>query len=189
MSCRRRAAAGQRHHPETAFRRRRRRQGRPAALSIDSEPYPPYSGAVAAEAPARALAERHTRLLSANPVSKQDYDAAKASYLQAQAAVETARINLIFKVLSPTSGRIGRSFVTEGGLVKAKQATGTCLGPRRFNAKETDARQLSAARSGLLSHADRESTRSALVRSLRLLHGTTAPLFLNLCNQRRRRGE
>jgi len=44
-------------------------------------------------------------------------------------------------VLSATSGRIGRSFATEGGLATAKLATGTgtCLGPRRFDAKEMDA--------------------------------------------------
>jgi membrane fusion protein (multidrug efflux system) len=124
------------------FRRRRRRQGRPAALSIAPEPYQPaYGSAVAAEAAARAHAERHRRLVSANPVSKQDYDDAEASYFQTQAAVKTARINLIYKVLSPTSGRFGRSFVTEGGLVTAKEATRTCLGSRRFNAKEMDAQQ------------------------------------------------
>jgi multidrug resistance efflux pump len=74
-------------------------------------------------------------------VSNQGYDDAEASYFQAQAAVKTARINLIYKSLSPTSGRIGRSFVTEGGLVTVKQAAGTCLGPRRFDAKEMDAQR------------------------------------------------
>ena len=44
--------------------------------------------------------------------------------LQAQAAVETARINLIYtRVLSPITGRIGRSSITEGALVTANQAT------------------------------------------------------------------
>jgi membrane fusion protein (multidrug efflux system) len=57
-------------------------------------------------------------------VSKQDYDNAVASHLQAQAAVETAHINLIYtRLLSPISGRIGRSSVTEGALVTANQAT------------------------------------------------------------------
>ena len=42
--------------------------------------------------------------------------------LQARAAVETARINLVYtRVLSPISGRIGRSPVTEGALVTANQ--------------------------------------------------------------------
>jgi RND family efflux transporter MFP subunit len=44
--------------------------------------------------------------------------------LQSLAAVETTRINLIYtRVLSPISGRIGRTFVTEGALVTTNQAT------------------------------------------------------------------
>jgi membrane fusion protein, multidrug efflux system len=83
-----------------------------------------YDSAVAALAAAKALAERDKPLVESNLVSKQDYDNAEAAYLQAQAAVETARINLVYtKVLSPISGRISRSFVTEGALVTANQAT------------------------------------------------------------------
>ena len=90
---------------------------------IDAAPYKAaYDSAVAAEASARALAERYKPLAEANAVSKQDYDNAVASSLQAQAAVETARINLIYtRVLSPISGRIGRSLITEGALVTANQ--------------------------------------------------------------------
>jgi membrane fusion protein (multidrug efflux system) len=92
---------------------------------IDSAPYQAtYDSAVAAEASARSLAERYKPLVEANAVSKQDYDNAVAAHLQAQAAVETARINLIYtKVLSPITGRIGRSLITEGALVTANQAT------------------------------------------------------------------
>jgi membrane fusion protein, multidrug efflux system len=92
---------------------------------IDPAPYKAtYESAVAAQASAQALAERYKPLAEANAVSKQDYDNAVASYLQAQAAVETARINLIYtKVLSPITGRISRSFVTEGALVTANQST------------------------------------------------------------------
>ena len=91
---------------------------------IDPAPYQAtYDSAVAAEASARALAERYKPLVEANAVSKQDYDNAVASQLQAQAAVETAAINLIYtKVLSPIAGRISRSFVTEGALVTANQS-------------------------------------------------------------------
>jgi membrane fusion protein, multidrug efflux system len=91
---------------------------------IDPAPYKAtYDSAVAAEASARALAERYKPLAEANAVSKQDYDNAIASHLQAQAAVETARINLIYtRVLSPISGRIGRSLITEGALVTANQS-------------------------------------------------------------------
>jgi len=92
---------------------------------IDPAPYQAsYDSAVAALASARALAERYKPLTEANAVSKQDYDNAVASHLQAQAAVETARINLIYtRVLSPITGRIGRSLITEGALVTANQAT------------------------------------------------------------------
>src|ERR1700677_2644677 len=92
---------------------------------IDPAPYQAtYDSAVAGLASARALAERYKPLTEANAVSKQDYDNAVASHLQAQAAVETARINLIYtRVLSPITGRIGRSLITEGALVTANQAT------------------------------------------------------------------
>jgi RND family efflux transporter MFP subunit len=91
---------------------------------IDPAPYrASYDSAVAALASARALAERYKPLVEANAVSKQDYDNAVASNLQAQANVETARINLIYtKVLSPVTGRISRSFVTEGQLATANQS-------------------------------------------------------------------
>jgi membrane fusion protein, multidrug efflux system len=92
---------------------------------IDPAPYQAsYDSTVAANVSARALAERYKPLTEANAVSKQDYDNAVASYLQAQAAVETAHINLIYtRVLSPITGRIGRSLITEGALVTANQAT------------------------------------------------------------------
>ena len=92
---------------------------------IDPAPYKAaYDSAVAAHVSARALAQRDRSLVETNLVSKQDYDNAEAAYLQAQAAVETARINLVYtKVLSPITGRISRSFVTEGALVTANQPT------------------------------------------------------------------
>ena len=92
---------------------------------IDPAPYKAtYDSAVAADASARALWERYKPLVEANAVSKQDYDNAVASHLQAQAAVETARINLIYtRVLSPITGRISRSLITEGALVTANQDT------------------------------------------------------------------
>ena len=92
---------------------------------IDPAPYQAsYDSAVAANASARALAERYKPLVEANAVSKQDYDNAVASHLQSQAAVETARINLVYtRVLSPITGRIGRSLITEGALATANQAT------------------------------------------------------------------
>ena len=103
---------------------------------IDPAPYQAaYDSAVAqvahanAEmASAKALADRYKALGTSNAVSKQDYDNAAASELQAQAdiesgqaAVETAHINLVYtKVLSPITGTTGRS-TTEGALVTANQ--------------------------------------------------------------------
>ena len=81
-------------------------------------------------ASAKALADRYKALGASNAVSKQDYDNAAATELQAQAdiqsaqaAVETAHINLVYtKVLSPITGRTGIA-VTEGALVTANQST------------------------------------------------------------------
>lgn len=78
---------------------------------------------------ARLLAGRYKPLADAKAVSRQDYDNAVASSQQAaadvaaaRAQIETARIQLEFtKVLSPITGRVGRSAVTEGALVTANQ--------------------------------------------------------------------
>ncbi|MDR3529958.1 MAG: efflux RND transporter periplasmic adaptor subunit [Rhodopila sp.] len=80
---------------------------------------------------ARARVDRYRDLAKANAVSRQDYDDALASEREAvadiktaQAAVNAAAINLNYtKMLSPISGRISRSAVTEGALVTANQAT------------------------------------------------------------------
>lgn len=82
-----------------------------------------YKNAAATLASSRLLAERYGRLVGDEAVSKQQYDEAKAAYQQAEAAVDQARINLRYtKVLSPISGRIGRSLVTEGALVTNGQS-------------------------------------------------------------------
>lgn len=96
------------------------------------------ASAVAAQAKAEAsvvssrlLAQRYKPLADAQAVSRQDYDNAVASQAQAEAdvasakaSVETARINLVYtRVLSPISGRTGRSSVTEGALVASGQTT------------------------------------------------------------------
>ncbi|MEN5139383.1 efflux RND transporter periplasmic adaptor subunit [Pseudomonas pudica] len=69
------------------------------------------------------LAQRYQRLLQTNAVSQQQYDDAQSTWLQAQADAQMARINVQYtQVLSPISGRIGRSSVTEGALVTNGQA-------------------------------------------------------------------
>lgn len=78
-----------------------------------------------------AKATRYADLVKINAVSRQDYDdvvasldQAKAEIMVAQAAVDTARINLNYtKVYAPIDGRIGKSSVTEGALVTANQTT------------------------------------------------------------------
>ncbi len=80
-------------------------------------------------APARLREERFRDLVKNKAVSEQEYDDANAALLQAEAevesakaALETARINLDYtSVKAPISGRIGRSSVTTGALVKASQ--------------------------------------------------------------------
>jgi membrane fusion protein (multidrug efflux system) len=82
-------------------------------------------------ASAGQLAERYRALISAAAISQQQLDDAAASERQAradvasaEAAVENAHINLIYtRVLSPISGRVGRSAFTEGALVTASQAS------------------------------------------------------------------
>ncbi len=78
----------------------------------------------------QAKAGRHEELVKIGGVSQQEYDDAKASLAQARADVAIARsevsaagINLDYtRVMSPISGRIGQSKVTEGALVNANQA-------------------------------------------------------------------
>ena len=82
---------------------------------------------------------RYKPLVAAQAVSKQQYDDASASALEAQAdiasphaAIEQARINLNYtKVLSPIAGRIGHSVVTPGALVTANQSAALYGNPAR----------------------------------------------------------
>jgi RND family efflux transporter MFP subunit len=83
-----------------------------------------YDSAAATAESARLTVERYKPLTEVNAVSKQDFDNAVAAAAQNKAAADTARINLVYtRLLSPISGRIGRSAVTEGALVTANQAT------------------------------------------------------------------
>lgn len=80
---------------------------------------------------AQATVRRYEPLAKINAVSQQDFDAAKASLLSAQAAkrssqadVQTARLELGYStVRAPIAGRIGRAEVTEGALVGQGEAT------------------------------------------------------------------
>jgi RND family efflux transporter MFP subunit len=92
---------------------------------IDPAPYrATYDSMLATLASTKVKAERYARLLSQNAVAPQDADDARAAYLQAKANADSARINLDYtRIISPITGRIGASTVTEGALVTAQQAT------------------------------------------------------------------
>ncbi|HSS14346.1 MAG TPA: efflux RND transporter periplasmic adaptor subunit, partial [Rhizomicrobium sp.] len=100
------------------------KQGQPL-YQIDPAPYRAvYDSATATLASTKVKAERYARLLSENAIAPQDADDARASYLQAKANADAARINLGYtRIVAPISGRIGASTVTEGALVTAQQAT------------------------------------------------------------------
>ncbi|MBP9684450.1 MAG: efflux RND transporter periplasmic adaptor subunit [Rhodoferax sp.] len=110
-----------------------------ALFQIDASPYKAtldsaQAGLAKAEAnlmQASAQAQRYKPLAEAKAISQQEYVAAQAAQMQAQAdvalgkaAVQTARINLNYaNVSAPISGRIGRALVTEGALVGQGEAT------------------------------------------------------------------
>lgn len=87
------------------------------------------ANAKAALTTARLKAERYTTLRKDKMISVQDYDDAQAVLEQAQANVErqqadvqTAQINLGYtRITAPISGKISRSFLTQGALVTANQ--------------------------------------------------------------------
>ena len=79
---------------------------------------------------AHLTVKREQPLRAKNYVSSQHFDTSVATAKQAdadvaaaKAALETARINLVYtKMISPISGRIGKSSVTEGALVTSTQS-------------------------------------------------------------------
>ncbi|HKB95204.1 MAG TPA: efflux RND transporter periplasmic adaptor subunit, partial [Rhizomicrobium sp.] len=91
---------------------------------IDPAPYrAAYDNALATLASTKAKTERYARLLSEHAIAPQDADDARAAYLQAKANADAARINLNYtRIVSPITGHIGASTVTEGALVTAQQA-------------------------------------------------------------------
>ncbi|HEV2562518.1 MAG TPA: efflux RND transporter periplasmic adaptor subunit [Rhizomicrobium sp.] len=85
---------------------------RPLKAALDS--------ALATLTSTRAKAERYARLLAEKAVAPQDADDAKAAYLQAAAAVDTARLNLNYtRIYSPINGKTGPILIQPGNLVKA----------------------------------------------------------------------
>ena len=114
------------------------REGQPL-FQIDPAPYQAavqqaraqLASAEATAASTKLLAERYTRLIATNAISRQDYDNAIAQDKSARANIEAARAQVTVaeldlgytRVYAPIAGRSGRSAVTEGAYVQAAQAT------------------------------------------------------------------
>ncbi|MBW6400671.1 efflux RND transporter periplasmic adaptor subunit [Roseomonas sp. HJA6] len=132
---------------------------------------------------AETTVNRYRPLVRARAVSQQDFDAAEAALRQtqadvasAQAAVDTARINLGYTVVnSPIAGRTGRASVTVGALVTASQAnalvTVTQLNPIYVDVTQPSAALLRQRRDIAEGVLKRETTDRA-VATLLLEDGT-----------------
>ncbi|WP_449432891.1 efflux RND transporter periplasmic adaptor subunit [Pseudomonas putida] len=80
---------------------------------------------------ARLQEQRYRELVDDKAISRQEYDNARAAFLQAnavvaeaKAALERTRLNLSYAtVTAPIAGRIGRALVTEGALVGQNETT------------------------------------------------------------------
>ncbi len=98
-------------------------------FQIDPAPYQAaYDSAAASLASAKAKAERYARLLAEKAVAPQDADDAKAAYLMAVAAADTARLNLGYtQIRSPITGKTGAILVQPGNQITASAGitTGT----------------------------------------------------------------
>jgi membrane fusion protein, multidrug efflux system len=90
---------------------------------IDPAPFQAVYDKAKANLPALKLrADRYKEALIEKAVSQQEFDDADATLKQAEAELETARINLNYtRIVSPITGRIGASSVTDGDIVTAYQ--------------------------------------------------------------------
>ncbi len=137
---------------------------------------------------ARLKAERYQDLVKIKAVSQQDNDDAQAALKQAEAdlasakaSVETARINLAYtKITAPISGRIGRSSVTDGALVKASQDTALAtiqqLSPIYVDVTQSSAELLKLKQSLASGLMKKDSASAQAKVKLLLEDGTPYPL-------------
>jgi multidrug efflux system membrane fusion protein len=90
-------------------------------FQIDPRPYQAtYDNAMASLASAKAKFDRYTRLKNQNAISPQDVDDAQASYLEAKAMAESARLNLEFTAIhAPVNGKTGPILIQPGNMVMA----------------------------------------------------------------------
>jgi len=148
---------------------------------IDPAPFQAALDRVEAHLPSlRRRVDRYKKALAEQAVSQQDLDDATAALKQAEAELKTARINLDYtRVISPISGRIGTSSVTEGAIVTAYQpkalATIQQLDPIYVDVPQSATELLRLRRAeeeGRLSHDQTQRSKVKLV----LTDGTTYPL-------------
>jgi membrane fusion protein, multidrug efflux system len=90
-------------------------------FEIDPRPYQAaLDSALATLASTKAKAARYANLLAQKAIAGQDADDAKAAYLQAVAAADTARLNLGFtKIYSPIDGKTGPILIQPGNQITA----------------------------------------------------------------------
>ena len=152
-----------------------------ALYQIDPGPYQAaYASAAAAVTSAKTRAERYSALLQQNAIAPQTNDDARAAYLQAKANADAARINLNYThIVSPITGRIGASTVTEGALVTAQQATAlttvSTLDPIYVDVDQSSAELVALQRAVKAGSVDQNHALTARV-SLKLDDGSTYPL-------------
>jgi membrane fusion protein (multidrug efflux system) len=144
------------------------------------------AAAKAALTTARLRAERYASLRKDKMISQQDYDDAQAALEQAEANVqqqaadlETARINLEYtRITAPISGKISRSFLTQGALVEANQeeplATIQTLDPIYVDMSQSSA-ELLELRTAIQAGRIGQDSSTAPV-TLTLADGMTYPL-------------
>ena len=96
-------------------------------FQIDPRPYKAiHDNALASMATTRAKADRYAHLKEQNAVAPQDYEDAEAAYLQANANVEAARLNLEYTTITaPISGKTGPILIQPGNMIAAATASTT----------------------------------------------------------------
>src|SRR6185312_15185401 len=96
-------------------------------FQIDPRPYQAtYDNALASLATAKAKADRYARLKAQNAIAGQEFDDAEANYLEAKAAVESARLNVEFTTIrAPVNGKTGPILIQPGNMVAASTASTT----------------------------------------------------------------
>ena len=94
-------------------------------FQIDPRPYQAtYDNTLAQLATAKAKADRYTRLTAQNAIAGQQFDDAQAEYLEAKAAVESARLNVEFTTIrAPVNGKTGAILIQPGNMVAASTAS------------------------------------------------------------------